>query len=195
MSRSHCYCDKLTPGYPGSPANEKSWFERLLMKYVPHFDIVKDVEGPNGTKHTVAYLRRFYLWRSKWIGKNFGDLYLHKIFRSDDDPDPHTHPWDFRTFVLKGAYLDEGYEFEGTWNDGQRWDGRDEILRAPATRKRGRWHIHKVKLLDEKPAWTLVWTTGYTNDANGDAEWFFVTTDDLIPWRKYLGIDSGEHGG
>jgi hypothetical protein len=117
---SHCYCHKLTPGI-----DQPGWFERLLMKLVPHFDIVKTTQllcpncvlecdfcdNPENTKATVIYLRRFYLWRSKWIGKNWGDLYLHHIIRSDDDPDPHDHPWGFTGFILAGGYTDEQWRW------------------------------------------------------------------------------------
>lgn len=217
--RGFCSCNRLTLGYPGSPANEMGWFERLLLWLVPHFDIVKDVEGPSHecdtcggrgavrhcpaedceagfvkTKHTVLYLRRFYLWRSSWVGLNFGDLYLHKIYRSDDDPDPHDHPWNFRTFVLKGGYYDESWTFV----DGQRHRLYlpGSSVSAPATRYRPREHIHRVILTDGKPAWTLVWTSGYTRDSKGDADWCFVTERARVPWRIYLGLDKDEeHGG
>ena len=200
MSRSYCHCDKLTPGYIGSAAVKRSWLERLLLWLLPHFDIIKDIEGPNHSKHTVLYLRRYYLWRSKWIGMNFGDLYLHQIVRSDDDPDPHDHPWNFRSFILSGGYTDEAWMFTDLDGHGNgyrtRLPGSDDPVRAPATRFRHRRHIHRVILRNGEPAWTLVWTTGYTHDADGNAEWAFITEERRVPWREYLGLTKGEdHGG
>jgi hypothetical protein len=207
--RGFCSCDRL------SHQPVMGWFERLLLKLVPHFDIIKTIpcEVCDGTgadltwtepppcdaclgtgKQTVLYLRRFYLWRSSWVGLNFGDLYLHKIYRSDDDPDPHDHPWSFRTFVLKGGYYDESWTFV----DGQRHRLYlpGSAVSAPATRFRPRQHIHRVILKDDQPAWTLVWTTGYVRDSKGDADWCFVTERARVPWRIYLGLDGNEeHGG
>lgn len=193
---SHCACDKLTPGHRGSPASEKSWFERLLLKFVPHFDIVKTVDGPNGTKQTVLYLRRFYFWRSKWIGKNWGDVYLHNIVRSDDDPDPHDHPWSFVTFVLRGRYLDERHLWiPPTWNlSGFRYRGRDQEMRAPDMAFRHKDHIHRVIVPEGGSAWTLIVTGPYRKTPSaGDPIWYFVTKDRKVFWREYLGV-YGDHG-
>ena len=207
--RGFCSCAQLTV------KPKTSWFERLLLKLVPHFDIIKTIQCHDGeegsrlvqcgpdelmSQQTVLYLRRFYIFRSSWIGKNFGDLYLHKIYRSDDDKDPHDHPWHFRTFVLKGGYTDEGWQFTDLDGQGNGYRTRlphfDEVVKAPATRFRNRRHIHRVILTDGKPAWTLVFTTGYSHDAKGNADWCFITEERAVPWREYLGLDANEeHGG
>jgi hypothetical protein len=203
--RSYCECDTI------DYQPRIGWFERLLMKVFPHFDITKEVDPVtlNGgfcpfcvlecnfccaKKVKVLYLRRFYLWRSRWIGKNWGELYLHKIVRSDDDPDPHTHPWWFWTFLLKGRYRDEGW----LWvRNRVRVQALDDTLVAPAFRRRGIEHIHRVRLDEDnpKPAWTLVRTGPYQYDSNADADWSFVTETGFVSWRKYLNIPDGEHGG
>jgi hypothetical protein len=177
----------------------------LALKLLPRIDIVKDVPveceycsaigfiapgqcglcvgGYVGTER-VVYLRRFFLFRSKWlryigIKADWGNLYLHHILRSDDDPDPHDHPWDFTSTILSGGYTDE------TWN----WFGR--ALRA------GPWmhpvapgrivhrkaeHIHRVRLNNEQPAWTLVKTGPYRRD------WNFIKEAGPVLWWEYLGI-------
>lgn len=201
MSRSHCYCDKLTY------KPQVNWFERLLLKLIPHFDIIKTIvptwEGHPCSPQTVLYLRRFYIWRSKWVGKNWGDLYLHKIYRSDDDKDPHTHPWNFRTWVLWGGYEDEAWMFDkaigsdtspAPYGRRRRVKHFDELLQMGNTRKRYRGHIHRVQLFGG-PAWTLVWTTGYKYDKDGNGLWHFVTEDRLVPWRVYLGLTNNEEHG
>lgn len=222
MRKSHCQCHLLTVEPHSDPV------ERALMARMPHFDIVKTIDceacvkygnpgavpvgtGPleqwawcsrcRGTaKTTVLYLRRFYLWRSSWIGKNFGELYLHKIHRSDDDREPHDHPWNFRTVVLSGGYTDEAWwwqSFDDQNREGYRVrvPAADEVLTRFSTRRRDRDHVHRVRLTDDKPAWTLVWTSGYRNDANGDADWGFFTADERIPWREYLKLDKKEEYG
>lgn len=194
---SHCNCDKLTPGYKGSEARQRSWIERLLLRFVPHFDIVKTIPGPlcggNPTEATVLYLRRFYLFRSKWFGYNFGDLYLHQIVRSDDDPDPHDHPWGFFGLVLKGGYVDERWEWgayrfaDAHGQKGTRLGPWLEVVKPLRFIFRRATHTHRVLLNageqgEAKPAWTLIFTSGYKRD------WNFLTKDGPVFWRHYLGI-------
>lgn len=211
--RSYCECDTI------DYQPRIGWFERLLMKVFPHFDITKEVDPATlndgfcpfcvlecnfccAKKVKVLYLRRFYIWRSRWIGKNWGELYLHKIVRSDDDPDPHTHPWKFSTLVLKGKYRDERWLFNIDRNNGAplgrvRWTAGDETLTAGCLRHRDHEHIHRVRLDEEDapPTWTLVKTGPYQYDSNADADWSFVTQDSYVSWRKYLNIPEADHGG
>src|SRR6266404_3883909 len=90
--------------------------ERLLCKILPYRDISKVIDGVE-----TLYLRRFFLWRrggDSNVGGDGGGLFLHVIHRNDDDRDPHTHPWNFTSLILKGGYLDEqwGWE-EGDYDD------------------------------------------------------------------------------
>ena len=48
-----------------------------------------------------VYMRRFYLQRSKQMS-----VRVHHILRSDAGIDLHDHPWDFTSYVLKGAYTE-----------------------------------------------------------------------------------------
>ncbi len=48
------------------------------------------------------YLRRWWI-----VPRNpFANVYLHEILHSDDDRALHDHPWDNRTFVLEGGYIE-----------------------------------------------------------------------------------------
>lgn len=48
------------------------------------------------------YLRRWWI-----VPRNpFANVYLHEILHSDDDRAMHDHPWDNRTFVLEGGYIE-----------------------------------------------------------------------------------------
>lgn len=75
--------------------------QKLLQRVFKHFDIVKTVDGVQ-----TLYLRRYYLLETRW-----GNIFLHNICRSDDDPDPHDHPWNFLTVLLRGSYIDEAHDF------------------------------------------------------------------------------------
>lgn len=153
--------------------------ENVLLKLFRHVDIEKTVDGQK-----VCYLRRFYLFERKSF-----KLYLHVIKRDDDDPDPHDHPWDFTTLILKNGYVDESYEFgesdrqtvngyvTGTY---RRTNKKDE-LHFLSVRKRKAEHLHQVKLRDGKPAWTIVLLGQYRR------KWGFVKPDGKwVMWREYL---------
>lgn len=161
--------------------------QAILTKLFRHVDITKAVDGEE-----VLYLRRWYILRTR-----FGQILLHNILRSDDDPDPHDHPWSFLTIVLKGEYLDEAYEFVpyepfgeinnakdmGFYPDCSIWLGRREFIgnepvRAFRPKHRIAEHIHRVILT--KPVWSLVFT-GKTR-----RPWGFVKPGEWVFWRKYL---------
>lgn len=190
---SFCQCAKLTQGYPGSQAVKRGLIERFLLWALPHMDIVKTIQGPSFRDHTVLYLRRYYLWRSKWIGKNWGDLYLHHILRSDDDPDPHAHPWYFWTFILRGLYIDERWDWSGWYGRRERMRRLDEVMSFGKLRFRKALHMHRARIPEwsSRPVWTLVLTGPATFAANGkDLLWHFVKEREFVYWRKYIGLDT-----
>jgi hypothetical protein len=116
-----------------------------------------------------------YLTRWRLIESRFGAVYLHKFHRSDGK-DLHDHPWAFCSIILWRGYIEEvklcEYCEEGTippmpyavpskgdsitcqfcfgnYNSRKRvWPGM--ILYRKAS------HIHRVELIGEKPAWTLI---------------------------------------
>jgi hypothetical protein len=140
--------------------------EKLLLRLFRHVDIEKEVNGEK-----VCYLRRFYLIETRPF-----KLYLHIIKRSDDDPDPHDHPWDFTTLILKNGYIDESYVLNPWGRDNS---DKDE-LSFLSVRHRKAEHVHQVKLKEGRPAWTLVVLGKYRR------KWGFVTKDRWVLWREYL---------
>lgn len=201
-----------------------SLFERFLMKVLPFFDITKEVEvvcetcGGRGAvrhcpqegcnagfvKEKVVYLRRFFLWRSK-----SGSVYLHHFFRSDDDPDPHDHPWDFTSLILKGGYRDEQWLFTPNRDvkagevdglitgkfpnpkaqtvPGFLFKADDELCRPGDIVHRNAEHIHRAILPEGKTAWTLVFTGPVRRS------WGFIQRTGWVFWRLYLNVWDKSH--
>lgn len=55
------------------------------------------------------YMHRYYLLFKEKINafdKDFTkpNIYIHRIFKSDVDGDPHDHPWNYCTIILAGGY-------------------------------------------------------------------------------------------
>lgn len=163
-----------------------------------------DIRNPEGGQK-VLYLRRWFLWRSKR-----GNLYLHKILRSDSDRGAHDHPWAFTTFCLKGGYHDFVYSFDysepesmmisdpqgalvpaSPCRQGKRHGPVNLPVRPWRLYRRKATHIHRVILnvrpganggpSEPIPAWTLVWTSGK------EKPWYFFSKTERIFWRDYLG--------
>lgn len=146
-------------------ASDASWAERFLARFLWHEDIPRDGGG--------VYMRRFFL-----RGEAGGDWRwaLHCFHRSDEDDAPHDHPFDFKTTVVWGGYIDE------------EWDRRHQIIAHHrmgflSTAKRSALHIHRVKLQHEgRRTWTFV------RRSERWREWGFWTKDGFVPWRKYLNV-------
>ena len=138
------------------------------------------------------YLRRFVIRRDE----KKGHVYLHHIYKSDDDRYPHNHPWAFNTFVLAGGYLNHEYpyhfiEAEPTRERAEiRPNRRYMVNRAkqPVTTaaltgrlyRRGVDHCHLLELHPGRTAWTLVFTKSQARP------WGFLTETEWIYWRSYL---------
>lgn len=129
----------------------------------------------NGLK--LLYLRRWFLWETKK-----GNLYLHRIVRSDDDKDPHDHPWNFKSWILWNGYFDLAYKVVQGLH-GKYLKCTIEKTLPFHSYNRPSTHLHKVVLFS--PAWTLVWVGKYDREN----EWGFTLDDGtFVPYRKYLNL-------
>jgi len=118
------------------------------------------------------YLSRFTLLKSKKL-----KIYFHKFHRSDAD-DLHDHPWNFVSIILWRGYnectLNGGRNGLGkrTTNKKRCYPGM--ILYRPAT-----W-VHRVELIKEKPAYTLVFTGDYVR------YWGFIVDKGWQAFTEYF---------
>ena len=120
-----------------------------------------------------------YLTRWTLLENMIGAVYLHKFHRSDS-PEHHDHPWAFASLILWRGYLEEVPLFSTM-------EPSDKVF---ATRRRRVWpgmflfrraaHAHRVVLVKEKPAWTLVVRGPYVRD------WGFFTKSGWQRWKEYF---------
>jgi len=73
---------------------------------------------------------------------------VHHILRSDEGRDPHDHPWDFCTIVLRGGYVEDCFDANGDFV-GADWHGPGSILFRRAH------DLHMLWLPPGHTAWTL----------------------------------------
>lgn len=74
----------------------------LLMNWCQRNGRVLEITGTGGPDD--VYLIRYYVLKSRWA-----NIFIHQFLRSDRD-DLHDHPWNFLTYLVRGAYT------ENKWN-------------------------------------------------------------------------------
>lgn len=162
----------------------KSLLDRILRK--------EEIARGDGT----IYLHRWTLFRTKkdgWFSKiGLGDLrlYIHKFTASDHTKCLHDHPNTLISFIFWNGYDEEA------WDPKTRTTNK-VVYKAPVLRRFPAAHCHRVHLLNDKPAWSLVFM--FPKERN----WGFFVTDKehtggkrrrWVPWDEYE-RDFGGKGG
>lgn len=136
-----------------------------------------------------VYLNRWTFFRTSPDGLlskiGLGDIriYLHK-FTGNDACDLHCHPNSFISIGLLGKYEEE------FWNSKKKKSFK-RIYKAPFFRFLQASHTHRIQLVNNQPAWTLIimfpkkreW--GFYKWINGKRKW--------IHWKQYVG-DNKDYG-
>lgn len=136
--------------------------------------------------HNGAYMERYWLLREgSWLSRKLGiAIRLHVINSNDGDRAMHTHPFKFRTFILKGGYterrsLDYHYPYvsKGLITYVERVPGDTYEMDIKDT--------HQIVSLPDGPATTL-----FIYGARKD-DWYFETEHGMIPHEQYLKTNGG----
>lgn len=104
--------------------------------------------------HGDPYLTRYFV-------EDYPDgsgIFLHRIHRSDADREMHDHPWNFRSFIVEGGYVEHTA-------DGQRHTYTPGMWNETKADK-----VHRLELL-ARPTWTIVFHGPKIRD------WGFVGED------------------
>lgn len=139
------------------------------------------ITGPDGS----VYMERYWLFNpypadssSKRAWWNFPiSIRLHYIRRADDDRHLHDHPWNARTFILRGWYAERRqaskYDETGV---------RCEFRSAGDTAALKFGEYHRISLVSEDGVWTLFISGKYRGT------WGFLVNGAKVAWRDYLNI-------
>lgn len=126
-----------------------------------------------------TYMRRWWLFNPYPIGSSglrprwqFPiNVRVHHILRADQDRDLHDHPWNARTIILRGWYVEERIDqVEISRNTG-----------STATLNFGEYH--RIDRVSPGGVFTLFITGKYRGT------WGFLVNGLKVQWRKYLGVD------
>jgi hypothetical protein len=130
---------------------------------------------------TDIYLIRYYVFQNKYF-----NVFIHIFLRSDRD-DMHDHPWNFGTYVVRGAYKEQVPDpIEGS-PDNLKINNRSVNENRWATRKATQLHrviVSKELTFAQRDQGTM--TVCFTGRTRRD--WGFVKDGQWVFWKKYLGL-------
>lgn len=150
-------------------------------KRTPYFHL----KGEDGS----MYMERYWLFnpydpKSDKEGRRLRDLVpsirIHRIMREDRDDHLHDHPWNARTFILRGWYREEREEYNCVHCNTHFW-----YRPAGSTAELNFGEFHRITQVAEGGVWTLFVTW------RKRGSWGFLVGDRKVPWREHLGIEEG----
>ena len=118
-----------------------------------------------------VYMGRWWLLQpSRWLPFS---IRIHHIRLPDNDRNPHNHPWNFRSIVLRGWYTEELLLPDG--------GTRSQFAATGKTYTRKINEYHRVADVGDGGVWTLFIMGRY------QTKWGFMVNGEHIYWREYLG--------
>lgn len=143
--------------------------------------------------HLPGYMGRWWLFnpyedaegnrvQRNWLMRLLPSIRVHHIQRADNERHLHDHPWDARTIILRGWYV-EMRERPGS----SRPPHFPEPLldfkmrRVGDTARLNYGQFHRISEVSPGGVWTLFITYRYRGT------WGFLVDGVKVPWRKYLG--------
>lgn len=134
------------------------------------------------------------LWWCSWSFR------VHHIMRHDEDRDLHDHPWNARTIILRGWYVEQRQASE-EWKKAVRsgmvpnpnpkivdWVMKDacEWIRRDQgdTARLNHGEYHRIDQISPGGVYTLFITSKWRGD------WGFLVNGVKVPWRTYTGTDN-----
>lgn len=121
----------------------------------------------------------------RWVFETpVGMVRVHKLLRADNDPELHTHPFSFLSFILRGGYEEEIPAKGAAPNQDEPRTYRKRY--APAINFCRRGTAHRLeKVLPN--TWTLVFTTSRSSS------WGFWAKEGFIDYRDFFSAKEWSH--
>jgi hypothetical protein len=124
------------------------------------------------------------LWWCPWSFR------IHHIRRPDADRDLHDHPWNARTIILRGWYMEQRLEAGNLGTGMPMVRELDAELLKTLTRRPGdtakllHGEYHRIDEVSDGGVTTLFITSKWRGD------WGFLVNGVKVPWRTYTGTDN-----
>lgn len=98
---------------------------------------------------------------------------VHHILRKDLAEHPHDHPWDARTIILDGWYVERRHRAGSPFRSPRR------VMARGATARIAHGSYHHIEAVSDAGVWTLFLTWDYRGT------WGFLVDGQKVPWREY----------
>lgn len=177
-------------------------FIKLLAKFlalpiVANWIIEQALKTPYSpiVKNERIYMERFWLFNSydqgpqkqekskyPWFPWN---IRVHHIRLPDQDRHLHDHPWNARTFILKGGYTEQRQHITASDENSViiHYRLKKIVRHVGDTAKLNYGEYHRIIELHPGGAWTLFVSGPY------QGFWGFLVDGVKVHWRTYLGLD------
>lgn len=120
--------------------------------------------------HLDGYMKRWWLFNG-YDGARYRQylpsIRVHHILREDRGAHLHDHPWNARTFILDGAYIE------------QREGDQSRMLQRGDTAAILHGEFHHISAVSFGGVYTVFVTWGY------QGTWGFKVDGHKVPWREY----------
>lgn len=112
----------------------------MILYIIRKLFLEKEIMSRQGVLH----FRRWRIISTPWFG-----IYIHRIYKADDDKYLHDHPWDYWSMVLTGSYNEQT---ETLIRPGH---AKENMLIPGSCNSRMAEQFHKIKSLNTKSVTTL----------------------------------------
>lgn len=144
-----------------------------MINFIKKWFMCKEIRSKTGILH----FQRYRIIQTPWFG-----IFIHYIERSDEDKDPHNHPWNFLSIILKDSYTEELYDRTLTDYVKVRW--RRHVVKIKRfgflsfLYRNFAYDFHKITV--HSPVWSLVFTGPRVNP-----KWGYLTDSEFIDFKTY----------
>lgn len=136
-----------------------------------------------------SYMARYWVFNPysrvtnvpRWAPLIPFSIRVHHIKRADNERHLHDHPWNARTIILRGWYVEQRREPCGCGLCTKQVE-RMHSRSAGGTARLGFEEYHRIAQVSPGGVWTLFISWRWRG------VWGFLVDGCKVPWREYLGI-------
>jgi hypothetical protein len=125
--------------------------------------LIREIRSRSGELH----FRRWIILRTPWF-----EVYIHGIYKEDQDLYLHNHPWKIWTMILKGGYIEELHNNSGSNIERKRLFGHKS--------KADINDFHKIKKMIKSPTYSLAVVGKRVND-----DWGYMVDGEFVDHKTF----------